>query len=90
MKWRYFGRTGGVGKVVDIFRLPAALYDGKLDFEHFRAMERLLPDGSWVGGQGERAEKNWMDGWFDEEDEIDAVTVKNLMQKWEAEGWPNK
>lgn len=90
MQWKYFGNTRGMGKVIDIYRLPFAKYGGTLDFEHFGLMERLLADGSWVAGQGQRAEKSWIDGWFDESDQIDEATVQALVHKWQKEGWPGK
>lgn len=88
MGWRYFGRTGGGGTVYDVYRLPSERYDGKLDFPHFRIMERLLSDGGWIGGQNDRVEKDWVDGWLDEDDEISFDAVQALIEKWKAEGWP--
>lgn len=83
-EWRYFGRTGGTGKVVAVLRLPRALYAGRLDFEHFAAMEQLRPDGSWARetAAAERAERDWMHGWLDEKDELDAATVAALLREW--------
>lgn len=76
-EWRYWGRTGGTGRIVAVLRLPRALFEGRLEFAHFAAMERLHPDGSWSmdAVASALAEKDWMHGWFDEADEIDASTV---------------
>lgn len=78
MSWRYFGRTGGTGRILDVYRLPADSFQGAFDFAHFRAMERLLPDGRWVSGQGGPAEKEWVDGWFDEENEISEADAQKF------------
>lgn len=85
-EWRYFGRTGGTGRTVAVLRLPRALYEGRLEFEHFRAMERLRPDGSWSreAVASEAAERDWMHGWFDEGDELDASTLAALLLEWNA------
>ena len=86
-EWRYWGRTGGTGRIVTVLRLPRALYDGRLQFEHFTAMERLHRDGSWSreAVAAEVAEKDWMHGWLDEADEIDASTVAALLREWNAQ-----
>ncbi len=61
-EWRYWGRTGGTGRIVAVLRLPRALYEGRLEFEHFTAMERLRPDGSWSreAVASELAERDWV------------------------------
>ncbi len=86
--WRYFGRTGGTGTIVAVLRLPRALFGGRLEFEHFAAMDHLRPDGSWAKEPvaAERAEKDWIHGWFDEADELDASTVAALLREWSDGG----
>ena len=86
-KWRYFGRTGGAGRIIEIFRVPADQYDGRLDFRHFQSMERLLGDGRWVGGQNERAERDWAGGWLNYRDEIGPEEVERLFNKWKTGDW---
>lgn len=90
MPARYFGRTGGVGRVLAIYRLPADIYDGTLDFEHFESMEVLLASGEWKKGDHERVERDWMSGWFGEDDEISEEEVQALREKWSVEGWPSR
>ena len=84
--WRYWGRTGGTGRIVAVLRLPCVLYEGRLEFEHFSAMERLRPDGSWAreAVASELAEKDWMHGWLDEADELDVSMVAALLLEWKA------
>lgn len=84
--WRYWGRTGGTGAIVGVLRLPRALSEGRLEFSHFAAMESLQPDGSWSieAVASALAEKDWVHGWFDEADEIDASTVAALLFEWKA------
>jgi hypothetical protein len=88
MSMRYFGRTGGVGRILAIYRVPAELYDGKLDLEHFASMELLLVSGVWKKGDNERIERDWMTGWFGEDDEINEDEMQALLEKWNVEGWP--
>ena len=73
-----------------VLRVPRALYDGRLEFEHFAAMERLRPDGSWSRDAvaSALAEKDWMHGWFDEADKIDASMVAALLLEWNARDVP--
>jgi hypothetical protein len=89
-QWRYWGRTGGTGRIVAVLRLPRALYDGRLEFEHFAAMEQLRPDGSWSreAVASGLAEKDWMHGWLDEADEIDPSTLAALLLEWQARDAP--
>ncbi|MBI3228832.1 MAG: hypothetical protein HYZ45_01160 [Burkholderiales bacterium] len=89
-KYRYFGRHGGTAKVLAIYRLPAAQLDGMFDFKHFRIMELLQYDGSWISGDTDSAEADWMHGWFDETDELSEEYVLALSQKWRVSGWPGK
>ena len=86
--WRYFGRTGGSGRILFVYRIAAENYNGTLDFEHFPMMQLLCPDGTWEPVEGERLEKDWVDGWFNESYEIDEAKVKQLIAKWNAERWP--
>lgn len=85
--WRYFGRTGGTGKIVAV--LPCrALHGGRLQLEHVAAMELLRRDGSWAkeAVAGGLAEREWMHGWLDEADELDAATVAALLRAWRDAG----
>jgi hypothetical protein len=74
MRWRYFGYTDGGGPL-KVFRIPAEKYNGKFDFDLFDQLERLLPDGTWLLGWWEQAERDWMHGWFNEEDEITEADI---------------
>lgn len=87
-QWRYWGRTGGTGRIVAVLRLPRALYDGRLEFEHFAEMELLCPDGSWarVAVASQRAEEDWMQGWFDEADELEPSALATLLLDPQALG----
>ncbi len=86
MLWKYFGATGGTGRTIEIYRLPSESLTQKFETHHFRIMERLLPDGRWVAGQNARVEKDWMDGWFNQDDELDEAEVKRFIEKWNVEG----
>jgi hypothetical protein len=90
MTWRYFGRTGGMGDIGDIYRISAEFFDGKLNFRSFDHMERLQPDGSWAKGQNDVVEKDWVHGWFGRADEISSEDVEQLVSKWRVEGWPTE
>jgi hypothetical protein len=80
MTWRYFGRRDGLNVVRDVYRLPAEACSGTdFTFDNFRIMEKRMPDGHWVGGQqNSPAEKSWMDGWFNLEDEISEEEMERL------------
>jgi hypothetical protein len=86
MAYRYFRRDGGTGTILNLYRIPAELYDGVLDFKHFRVMEVLLPSGKWVSGNCNRLEADWMHGWFNKNDEITEEEAQNVILKWKDEG----
>lgn len=86
--WRYFRRTGGAGRSLFVYRIAADNYDGTLERKHFRMTQLLCPDGTWKPVEGGPLERDWYGGWFDERDEIDEAKVKQLIAKWNAEGWP--
>lgn len=88
MEFRYFGRHGGGDKILAIYRLPKQKLNGMFDFEHFRIMELLKYNGEWVGNQNDRAEADWMHGWFDETDELSESEVLELSRQWRISGWP--
>ena len=88
MTWRYFGRTGGTGAVRGIYRMPSEGYDGTLDLPHFDAMELLRPDGRWIV-QSDLPLTDWHRGRFNAANEISADRVRELVEKWNAKGWPD-
>lgn len=81
MDYKYFWRSGS-SHAQDLYRLDATTFDGIFDFNHFELMELLLPDGSWVCGQSDIAEKDWMHGWFCENDEVSEKVAFELMDEW--------
>jgi hypothetical protein len=80
---------GGAADICAIYRLRSDQYDGRLEFRHFKLMETLRSDGNWVAGFDATAEKEWVNGWFSNSDEISADEVEALVRKWKAEGWPS-
>jgi len=91
MEWRYFGRTAGLDRILEIYRCPS---NGKSLFEQDeRAIQRIRRSGSWEFDPiGERAIANEeATGWFDEEtNEISEDEANELIEKWRQNSWPGR
>jgi hypothetical protein len=85
-RFRYFGRTGGV-HLREIYRCPDnGLPLWKQELENVQVAK---PGFLWEAAATlERVQRDYLTGWFDDEDELTVEQVTQLLEKWNAEGWP--
>lgn len=87
-QWQYFGLSGAKG-IYEIYRRP---YSGeKIGIADVHKLERLHSNGEWINDPTDRAVFDQMlSGWFDYQDEISEEKVNQLVEAWEADGWPGR
>ena len=88
MKWRYFGRTAGSTRIIQIYRWPD---NGKRLLQQAQAdVQCMNKHGEWVSGLRDILIAEVWSGWFSEnQDGLTEQRAMELIDSWRKGEWPS-
>jgi len=99
MKWRYFGRTAGSVRIIQIYRWPdngkRLLQQAQEDVQYMNRRGEWVSGymnkrGEWVSGLRDILIAEVWSGWFSEnQDELTEQRAMELIDSWRKGEWPS-